>query len=161
VDEALRQRVGQLFHQRWGQLGVDGLLPPERDYVLLWVLYAEVGNGGFDQYLSNSSGDYAAETVAALERYGYRDQAAALRLALDLLPGGWCADRAERQRRLGAVPGRWDVYDLLSEEYQWALGSDAKREPPAEGEVDEAILAAYQREGLLVGPAAPVDAGGT
>lgn len=161
MDEAVRQQVGALFHERWGRLGVDGLLPPERDYVLLWVLHAEVGNGGMDQYLSNSSGDYAAATVEALERYGQRDMAAALRLALDALPGGWCADRAERQRRLAAVPGRWDVFGVLTEEYYRAEDAEADRPPPADGGVAGAILAAYRREGLMAEPGAAPDPAAT
>lgn len=156
MDETLRQQVGALFHDRWEQLGVAGLLPPERDYVLLWVLHAEASNGGLDLYLSNSSGDDALDTLAALERYGQHDMAAALRSALDALPGGWCADRAERQRRLAAVPDRWDVFDLLSEEFYRAEEAEAGRPPPADGGVVGAILAAYRREGLV---AAAGDAG--
>ncbi len=157
MDEAIRQQLGAIFHERWGRLGVDGLLPPERDYVLLWVLHAEVGNGGMDQYLSNSSGDYAADTVAALERYGQQDMAVALRLALEVLPGGWCAERVERQRRLAAVPDRWDLFAVLTEEYYLAEATEVDRSPPADGGVAGAILAAYVREGLMAVPTAAPD----
>ena len=159
MDEALWQQLGALFHERWGRLGVGGLLPPERDYVLLWVLHAEVGNGGMDQYLTNSSGDYAADTVESLERYGQRDMAAALRLALEALPGGWCADRAERQRRVAAVPDRWHVFAVLTEEYYQAEAAEADRPSPADGGVAGAILVSYRRDGLMVEPGVAADGG--
>ncbi len=159
MNETLRQRVSELFHERWEQLGVDGLLPPERDYVLMWSLHTEVSNGGLDQYLFNSSGDLAADTLNALERCGYRDMAAALWLALDVLPGGWCEDRAERQQRLAAVPDRWDLFGAITEEYYQAEEATANQPSPTDGGLIGAILVAYRAEGLLAEPSDGVGTG--
>jgi Domain of unknown function (DUF4375) len=145
MDEALRQRAGTLLQERWGQLGVEGLLPEERAYVLLWELHAEVSNGTFDQYLGNSSGDHAEEVLATLARLGSVRLAGILRRVLGALPGGWCADQDEREERVAAVPNRWDVFRELTDEYYAAIEAEA-----AVGErAIEEVAAAYQREGLL------------
>jgi hypothetical protein len=144
VDQALRQRVGKLFHERWGRLGLDGLLPEERDHVLLWELHTEANNGGLDQYLCNSSGDHAAVAVAALDRAGLASLAGVLRRTLAALPAGWCADRSERCRRVAAVPDRWGTLGALTDQYHQAIASEA-----ASDNIAECILAAYRREGLI------------
>jgi len=141
VDEALRQQVGKMFHERWGRLGFEGLLPEERDHVLLWSLHAECTSGGLHQYLYNSSGDYAHETVATLERHGMSLTGEVLQVILELLPGGWCAERDERCRRLESIR---DVDLSALDEYVASL-----RSVPPNDSLGAAILAAYRREGLL------------
>jgi hypothetical protein len=49
-----------------GEIGFGKLTPREQVFFCVWSLEAEVNNGGFDQYFSNSAGDYAPETVVAL-----------------------------------------------------------------------------------------------
>lgn len=144
MDEELRGRVGALFHERWRRLGLEALLPEERDHVLLWELHVEVGNGGLDQYLSNGSGDHAEETVEALVRVGLAVAAEIVRRAMDALPGGWCSDREERGRRIAATPDRWATFRSLTDRYHEAIAS----EPAGDG-LAESVLAAYRREGLL------------
>ena len=142
MDEATRQKVGRLFHDRWERLGLDALLPEERDHVLLWSLHAEFTSGGLDQFLSNSSGDLAVETVAECERHGMAATADVLRRALNALPGGWCAEREERNRRLGEVPE--ELITDLNREYDASIAS-----APSNDSLGESILAAYRREGLV------------
>jgi hypothetical protein len=150
VDEALRQEVGKLFHERWGRLGLEGLLRAERDHVLLWSLHAECTSGGLHQYLYNSGGDHAEETVAALNRHGMSRTGEVLRYALELLPGGWCADREEGIRRLEGV--RDADLRALDDEYDASIAA----EPPSDS-LAESILAAYRREGLIAEPSAAAD----
>lgn len=155
LDETLRQRIGKLFHERWGRLGLNGLLPEERDHVLLWELHMEVTDGGLDQYLGNSSGDHAEETVRALERAGLASLAGVLRRTLAAVPGGWCVERVERCRRVAAMPDRWDVFGALSDAYHQAVAA----EPPSDS-LAESILAAYRREGLITEQHSTPDPGG-
>jgi len=145
VDEALKQQVGKLFYERWGRLGFDGLLPEERDHVLLWSLHAECTSGGLHQFLLNSSGDHAPETVEALARHGMSQTGEVLSFALELLPGGWCAERQERCRRLKAASH--DDYIALDSDYDASMESMTSNDS-----LSEAILAAYKREGLVAEP---------
>ena len=48
------------------KLAYEDLTEPERVFLCVWELEAEVNNGGFDQYFTNSSGDYARHVEAAL-----------------------------------------------------------------------------------------------
>ena len=150
MDEAIRERVGAVLEERWGRLGVGGLLPEERDYILLWELNAEVSSGTFDQYLCNSSGGNAPAAVAALERLGSVRLLGILRRVLELLPGGWCADQDQRAARVAAIPGRRDVLRALTDDYYEAIVAET---PVGERAVERLYLA-YLREGLLAEPGA-------
>lgn len=50
--------------------GFSGLSLQEQKFFALRVLVGEVYNGGFDQYFSNSSGDYYVRTIEALAEIG-------------------------------------------------------------------------------------------
>jgi hypothetical protein len=92
----------RFVHDRCEQLGFENLLPEEKDYILVWWLSAEVVGGSFAQYFSNSYGDDALQTFAALKRCGATGDAELLMEALDLFApvGGYTADRDERNHRL-------------------------------------------------------------
>lgn len=49
-------------------LGFDSLQNPEKLYFAVCVLEAEIYNGGFDQYFTNSSADYFEYAVRGLEK---------------------------------------------------------------------------------------------
>jgi len=66
--------------------GLQALTETERTLLAVWVVDAEVNNGGFDQYFFNSSGDLAPETPSALERIGAPRAAALLRRAIERFP---------------------------------------------------------------------------
>jgi hypothetical protein len=51
---------------------------------LLNALDGEVGNGGFEQFFTNSSGELVPETLAACELIGCRNRAKVLRQAIDI-----------------------------------------------------------------------------
>jgi len=62
-------------------------------------LLGEVGNGGFWQFFYNSSGDWAVETVAALERIGAEGAARVVRAANSVFPRGGPSPNDEERRR--------------------------------------------------------------
>ena len=57
-----------------------------RDFLLCVLFEEEVANGGISQFLSNSSGDMAEETVLALEKIGEPKTATMLREVLRRFP---------------------------------------------------------------------------
>jgi hypothetical protein len=82
-----------------------------------------VNNGGFSQFFLNSSGDTAAETIAALERLGAGHTAGIVRRAVSAFPGGRpSADRDVREKQMNALPesasGLWSELDGAFLEYR-------------------------------------------
>lgn len=59
-----------------------------RDFLLCVLFEGEIANGGISQFLSNSSGDMAEETILALEKIGEPDIAKLLRKTLQCFPNG-------------------------------------------------------------------------
>jgi hypothetical protein len=52
------------------EVGIEGLNNNERQFYLVDSLLMELNNGGFDQYFSNSSGEFWGETLNVLEKLG-------------------------------------------------------------------------------------------
>jgi hypothetical protein len=103
--------------------GWDSLSPAEQIFACVWQLEAEVNNGGFDQFYSDSAGDHAAETVAALERIGAGHTAAVVRRANALFGiGGPPRDRDTREDALDQVredrEGEFEELDSAFYEYK-------------------------------------------
>jgi hypothetical protein len=66
---------------------------PQRTFTSVWVLEAEVNNGGFSQYFLNSSAETAPFVVLALEAIGASETADVCERAIDCaFPGGLPAD---------------------------------------------------------------------
>ncbi len=65
-------------------IGFNSLSEKEQIIYSVWWLEAEVNNGGFHQYFWNSSGDYANQTLSALEKIGAIKNAALLKAAMDI-----------------------------------------------------------------------------
>jgi hypothetical protein len=72
----LLQPIADAAFGRFASIPLHQLTEHEQTVILVWSLDGEVGNGGFEQFYFNSSGDYAAETVRALERIGAHRTAA-------------------------------------------------------------------------------------
>jgi hypothetical protein len=72
--------------QKLSKLGSQSLSEPERDVLAIEGLEREVNNGGYRQFLSNSSNEYAAIVVAALQRIGCTRTATITQQALAALP---------------------------------------------------------------------------
>lgn len=79
--------------------GWDALSHAEQVFACVWQLEAEINNGGFNQFYSNSAGDFATETVNALEEIGAAHTAEIVRQANALFESGEpprdCEEREE------------------------------------------------------------------
>ena len=72
---------------------LSALSPEERTTYAVDAFQREVSNGGFEQYLCNSSGALAGELLDALRAVG----AEIYRPALAALPAAWLEDEEERR----------------------------------------------------------------
>jgi hypothetical protein len=73
---------------------------------------SEICNGGFDQFLSNSTGVLAPEAVEGFREIGQLQIATLVESAMDLVGSPYPRDREERQGRLSQVPeGALDALD--------------------------------------------------
>ena len=72
--------------ERIARDGLSALTAPERHYVALCELEAEVNNGSFVQYFANSAGDLCLDALEALQTVGATEMAAVFRQALALFP---------------------------------------------------------------------------
>lgn len=89
---------------RCDSVGFDKLTSSEQVLVAIWWLEADVNNGGFDQYLYNSGGDYAFFVTGALRTVGAHAAAAIVsRVVRSFGEGGVPRDRGERQSALAAM----------------------------------------------------------
>ena len=76
----------------------ESLTKPVQVATLLHALEAEVNNGGFHQFLTNSSGYFALQTIDALRAIGAGKTKALLESALRLAyPGGYPNDAADHE----------------------------------------------------------------
>lgn len=86
---------------RFWQIDFEQLTRPEQVFYCVWELEAEVNNGGFEQYFSNSSGDYSLAIVDALQEIGAHQAATIVGRAINLLEGGVpLPDETARHARL-------------------------------------------------------------
>lgn len=98
-------KVSEAVWAREAKHGFAGLTEPERVFLCVWSLEAEVNNGGFSQFFENSAGDYASATAAALRSVGAPEMAALVERAMAPFgPEGPPADRGQRQKALNALP---------------------------------------------------------
>ena len=89
---------------RFWQLAFNDLSPAEQVFRAIWELEADVNNGGFHQYFSNSSGDTAFAVVEALKTIGARNMAAIASKACGVFPRAVPAsDRAERTTQVDVL----------------------------------------------------------
>lgn len=88
---------------------------PERVFVCVWQLEAEVNNGGFAQYYTNSSGDLAADAPAALEAIGATHTAGIVRAANALFRGGPPRDPEAREDAFDSVAD--DAFEELDDRF--------------------------------------------
>jgi hypothetical protein len=93
--------------------GYEALGSLNKVFVCVWSLKGEVDNGGFDQWLFNSSGDWAYDTPRCLEEIGAVKTAAIVKEAINIFPGGVVPVDLEERRtameNIGeTVSLRWD-----------------------------------------------------
>jgi len=86
--------------------GMKSLSDRERAFYVINNLFAEVGNGGMEQYYFNSSGDYATEVVAALQTIGAASSAGLVAACNRAFRKGVPIDRDKRIAALGRLPDK-------------------------------------------------------
>lgn len=103
----------------------DALDPATRVAYCLHELEAEVNNGGFHQFLSNSSGEFALETLDALEKIRAPKTRRLLEKALaTCFPEGYPKDPADHLTRIADFEEVSDAVEALDAqffEYEEAL----------------------------------------
>jgi len=103
--------------RRHEKLGFENLTEPEKVIFCTWQFVCEVNNGGFHQYFSNPSGEFAAENVAALEKVEMIHAASLLRRALAAFPDNTPAkDHELRYEQLRSMPDsvQRELFDELT-----------------------------------------------
>ncbi|WP_445365041.1 DMP19 family protein [Microbulbifer sp. ANSA001] len=84
--------------------GSESLNEHELVMVCVWMLEAEVNNGGFNQFFWNSAGDISIETVASLHKIGASKTASIVEAAnANFGEMGPPKDREVRQQELEAL----------------------------------------------------------
>jgi hypothetical protein len=79
---------------------IERLNASQKTFLLIENLEREVNNGGFDQFYFNSSGDFANETISALEEIGAYKTAEIVRTAnSELKNGNVPKNQTERQKQ--------------------------------------------------------------
>jgi hypothetical protein len=123
-----------LFEGNPNEPHLERVGPAARAVYLVRMFGGQLSNGGFHQFLANSSGDYAAETLEALRQVGAVVSSELLGQALSLFPSGEAPrEQGERLRLLFPVAGR--VKGLLDD-----LDRRAYRDvDPIEGQGSESL----------------------
>jgi hypothetical protein len=81
--------------------GSDSLSELETTILSVWLLEADINNGGFNQYFWNSSGDFANQVVSSLHKIGAEETAYIVKAALANFPNSTPpTNRDERQNIL-------------------------------------------------------------
>jgi hypothetical protein len=104
-----------LLHDGRSQ-SVRALSPSGQVVYFVQVFDSEVLNGGLHQYFSNSSGQYAHEALAALEKLGATQTAKLLQQAIAAFPGKRVPkDWARRNKQLNRTDG--ELLNTLDSQY--------------------------------------------
>jgi len=114
-----RFELSEVLNARVESDGFESLTVPEQAFVAIWVLEADVNNGGFDQYFFNSAGDYARLVPMALRAIGAAQAAAIVDTANAVFgPAGPPPGRDERQRALDALgDDRARLFELVDQRF--------------------------------------------
>jgi hypothetical protein len=75
----------QALDQKAERVGMEALTEEERIILAIEALEREVNNGGYDQFFTNSSNEYASIVVNALNRIGCPETANLTQQAIDCL----------------------------------------------------------------------------
>jgi len=98
---------------------LEGLTQAQKNFYYIQELEREVNNGGFDQYFYNSSGDYAHETISALQAIGAEKAMKILQSAINEFPDHLVPkDRTTRQEILSKMEGKAQLnWQKLDDEF--------------------------------------------
>jgi hypothetical protein len=115
-------KLSEAVFKRYWELGYERLNVPQKTFLCIWGLEAEVNNGGFDQYYFNSAGDHAADTPESLRTIGAEHTAMLVKKANDVFgPIGPSRNRNERQKQLHslAVDQKKELSELTNEFFRY------------------------------------------
>jgi uncharacterized protein DUF4375 len=121
-DTQLVVEVGSRLWTAASESRFEDLSIEEQTIVEVYVLEAEINNGGFHQFFTNSSGDQALATPRALDAIGALNEAGIVRKALaEFGVAGPDPDRKERSKQVETLDEasvqRWDELDQAFYEY--------------------------------------------
>jgi Domain of unknown function (DUF4375) len=104
---------------------MHGLTAAQKNFHYIQQLEREINNGGFGQYFYNSTGDYAHETLVALQTIGADHTAGMLQKAINEFPEQTVPkERQKRQEILGRIEEKAEpVWIKLDDEF-YSPGSD-------------------------------------
>lgn len=117
ASDPLTAKLNQLVASQelyMGLIWFDELNPAEKALIGTWELTNEFYNGGFMQYIHNSSGEHAVPMIEVLRTIDAQDAADILASAVALAgPGTVCGDAPNYVTTLEVTSG--DIRDRLSE----------------------------------------------
>lgn len=121
MDPHAREIVAFVF-ARLAASGYEALNDVQRCLVCVWSASGEIGNGGFEQFLFNTSGDWSADTAVAFRAMGAPVLARIVEKAMDLLPGRRPARDLETRRSqlISLAPSAVEGLSRLSREFHEA-----------------------------------------
>jgi len=98
---------------------IEKLTDQQKIFYLNQTLEREVNNGGFNQFFTNSSGDYAHETVLSLKAIGADKTASIVQKAIDKFPKKKVPkDRDKREEVVEKIEDKADkVWEGLDEKF--------------------------------------------
>jgi hypothetical protein len=132
----LVSEIVDLVFGRLADLGYRTLNEKQRHLLCVWAAAGEVGNGGFDQFFFNTSGDWSADTPAAFRALGATTLAGIVQDAMGVFPGGRPeAELEARRAQMDSLPPSAALrLSQLDEEFY-----------AAEGDLDELIARFVRR----------------
>ncbi|MBU0997621.1 MAG: DMP19 family protein [Firmicutes bacterium] len=119
VDVNLLDYIERLQKKCKNGKKIKKLNPTERIIYLISEFEAEVNNGGFDQFFTNSTGNYASETIECLKKIEALHTASLLREAIDTIASAKSEeDLAEIEEKLDKLDDKFYEYEDNLEELQ-------------------------------------------
>ena len=115
--------IGQLLWDKSkNDKDFESLNQLEKNVLFVEMLEGQVNNGGFDQYFFNSSGEYAHETLNALEEIKAPQMAELLNQAIKVFPSLPIPKDTEQRRECmegisESISETWDKLDDLFYKY--------------------------------------------
>jgi hypothetical protein len=127
----VQKGLSKIMEKLWGRLrdtDFSSLSETERNILSVRMLIDEVNNGGFLQYLFNSSGDHVQDALRGLQAIKAHETERILGKAVMLFDNGPAPKREERMKQLEKLSSKADeqLSGLDSEFYKDADNREAK-----------------------------------
>lgn len=110
-------KIGQiLWNKSENDNDFESLNEFQKNVIFIEMLESQINNGGFDQYFFNSSGEYAHETLKALEEINAPEIGELLNQAIKIFPSLPIPKNTEVRRELmenlpEKISDKWDKLD--------------------------------------------------